>query len=116
MITMKNVKIFLGFFFATMFAVLAMNLIMAHCQAKAEAPAQKQEIILPEIEQLRIAAKLKDMQILDGQIQLLQTQIKAAQAEAVKLIDEAFTSRKLSRAEWDLDLQTFKFKAKTKVQ
>jgi hypothetical protein len=92
-----------------MLLILVTMLIQFPLFAQEKVVQDKKEVTLSEVEGLKISNKLKDLQLLEMQIQLLQSQYTKVKGEAESLVEQVYVSNKLDRKEWDLDLQTMKF-------
>jgi hypothetical protein len=105
-------------------AVLAAVLLAASVTVGQEAkpPAAKDqassEVAVLKLDNLRLRVlnKVKDVAVLQGQLQTIQAQaakiqgdLKVANDEALRLIDEWYTANGRSRAEWDINLATMEF-------
>jgi len=69
---------------------------------------------LPEISRLKLERALLKMQNYQLQIQALQQAYSAANSDALTAIEEAYSSAKLKKEEWDLDPNNFVFVRKKK--
>lgn len=119
---MKNIILLICFMLASSIAI-----------GQVAPDATKEEKAIPETEQLKLSLKLKDLELAESQLQVIQLTIKdlqsqykdlQAQAEGLqakhktlsadieRMVKAAFDSAGLDAEEYELDSTTWKFKKK----
>ncbi len=103
-------------------ALFAFSICIAQ-EKKPEVKPEPTEIVLPELDALRIQTKLKDMQLIQTELRNLQLQADklqqdyaALQRDAQALVARAYDERKLDRKEWALDPSAGKFTRQPKAK